>query len=274
MIWTKSSNAAYYDGGTTMEQFIKSPNLPENRASLVVLDGRARKTIINSLKDMGIEVLLTTKCTDLYDAVSYHPDIFIHHLWGNHIIAAPNAPADFLRNLEKHGFNIIMGQKSISGKYPDDIAYNVARIGDYAVCNIVHTDKKLLQCLTDRGIRIIDVKQGYSKCSLCIVDNKAVITSDEGLYSTLLKYDFDILKINPGSICLSGLDYGFIGGASGLISNDTVAFAGNIMLHPDYKIIKEFLLRHGKNEKVLDSKELMDIGTIIPLKEYSVEEIC
>lgn len=257
-----------------MERFIKIPNLPQNKASLVALDGRARKTIIDSLQNMGIHVLLTNGCEDLYSAVSYHADMFIHHLGENYIIAAPNAPASFIEKLEDYGFNIIRGDKPITGKYPDDIAYNVARIGDYAVCNRAYTDKTLLKCLHERDVKIVDVKQGYSKCSLSIIDSETVITSDEGLYYALIKYDIDVLKINAGAIDLPDLDYGFIGGASGLVSSDTVAFAGNIALHPDFQKIKKFLSQHGKQVKVLDSKKMLDVGTIIPLKEYSIEEIC
>lgn len=257
-----------------MDRYVISPNLPKNKVSVVLLDARARKTIVKNLEEMGIRVILTDMCNDLYDAVSYHPDMFIHHLGDNCIVAAPNAPLKLLSVLEGLGFNIIKGQKPIGGKYPGDIAYNVARIDEYAVCSTAHTDKTLLQCLYDRGVKIVDVKQGYSKCSLSIIERGTVITSDEGLYTVLRKHDFNILKISPGSIDLKGLDYGFIGGASGLVSNEIVAFAGNLSLHPDLDKIEKFLSQYGKQVKSLDHKKIMDVGTIIPLKEYCIEEIC
>lgn len=255
-----------------MEKPIKSPNLPECNVSLGVLDCRARKTIVSELKKHGVKVISAGRCEGLYAAVECHADMFMHHLGGEDIVVAPNAPKETVQELWDNGFNIIIGEKVISRKYPEDVAYNVARIGDYAVCNVLSTDRVLLSCLEDMGITIIDVKQGYAKCSICIVGPGAVITSDDGIYKAMSRLDFDVLKINPGSIELEGLNYGFIGGASGLISKDTVAFTGNIVLHPDFTRIHEFLSRYGKNIKPLDDENLMDVGTFIPLKEYCIEE--
>jgi len=257
-----------------MNSFINNPNLPQKKVSFGIIDKRVRNSIITELEKSGISVLLTEGCIDLYEAVAYHPDMFIHHLGGNNIVAAPNAPQSTVRGLIERGFNIIAGRQIISRNYPWDISYNVARIGEYAVCNVMYTDKVLISCLEDSGVKIIDVRQGYAKCSICIVDNEAIVTSDEGIYRSLSKFGFDILKIQPGSILLKGMDYGFIGGASGLISKNDIAFTGNIMLHPDYKKIEKFLCKYNKEIKALDSGKLMDAGTFIPLKEYCIEEIC
>jgi hypothetical protein len=102
------------------------------------------------------------------------------------------------------------------------------------------------------------------------VNENTVITSDDGIYRVLCKYNFDILKIQPGGIELKGLNYGFIGGASGLISKKALAFSGNITLHSDFKKIKNFLDNHNISIKTLDEKSLSDIGTFIPLKEYCI----
>jgi hypothetical protein len=69
---------------------------------------------------------------------------------------------------------------------------------------------------------------------------------------------------------LKGLDYGFIGGASGLISPNLLAFAGDITAHPDFDKIEKFLFKNGINIKILDDGPLMDIGTITIIKEYCI----
>jgi hypothetical protein len=46
------------------------------------------------------------------------------------------------------------------------------------------------------------------------------------------------------------------------------------MLHPDFNKIEKFVLKHAKKIKILDDDKLMDVGTIVPLKEYCKEEIC
>lgn len=257
-----------------MERFIIDPNLPRGNVSLGIVDGRTRDTIINKLNSSGIQVIRTDRCSALYDAVSFHPDMFIHHIGGRDIVTAPNAPEPTIKKLLDFGFNIIWGGTPLTRKYPGDTAYNVARIGEYAVCNAAYTDKVLLKLLEGMGVKIIDVKQGYAKCSICIISPDAIITSDDGLYRALNGYGFDILKINTGFISLPKLSYGFIGGASGLISKDEAAFSGNIELHPDFKKIKKFAASHGKSILNLDELQLVDIGTFIPLKEYGIEEIC
>lgn len=250
------------------ERFIKSPNIPECDISLAMIDGRTRKSVVSGLEKHGIFTIRTQRCEGLYEAVSFHPDMFIHHMGNGDIVAAPNTPSKTLEELSLTGFNIIKGYKSITGKYPDNIAYNVARIDNYAVCNIMHTDKVLLEYFKNISVRLIDVKQGYSKCSICIAGNGIIITSDEGIYRSLIPYDFQLLKIRSGFIELKGLNYGFIGGAAGLISQKELAFAGNVEFHPDFDKIFKFLSMNGIEIKILDDGMLEDIGTIIPLKEY------
>jgi len=253
-----------------MDSFIKCPNLPINNVSLGLIDGRADNSIISELKCNGIDVITTDSCEDLYDAVAGHPDMFIVHAGGNIIISAPNAPLNTIDKLIENGFHIIKGQKAIMSKYPENIAYNVARIENYAICNVKYTDKVLLKYLYENDIKLIDINQGYAKCSLCIAGRGVIITSDEGVYRTLAKHDFDILKISQGNIELKGLNYGFIGGSSGLISNKTLAFTGDIKKHPDFPKIDKFLGQRGIKIKILGAQKLTDVGTFIPLKEYCI----
>ena len=257
-------------GVLNVDKFIDNPNLPQHKVSLGIMDGRVRNSVISNLENIGVNVIRTCRCEGLYDAVAYHPDMFMHHLGGDKIVVAPNAPLSFISKLKDYGFNIIIGEKVICSKYPYDIAYNVARIGKFAICNIKHTDTVLLRLLNNSGVKLIDVSQGYAKCSICIVDESVIITSDKGIFEILSKYNFDILNINPGNIILTGANYGFIGGASGLLSKNIIAFTGDVTKHPNYKEINEFLYKNGKDMRILDNQKLMDVGTFIPLKEYFI----
>lgn len=251
-----------------MERFITSPNLPENMVSLVLADGRIRESMVSGLESRGVHVVRTEPCPMLYDAISCHPDMYIHHLGGKNIIAAPNAPASVVDRLIELDFNILKGQKSLTSKYPGNIAYNVARMWDYAICNISSSDPVLIDSLVESGVKLINIKQGYAKCSLCIAGYGIVITSDDGIYKILSKYDFQVLKIKPGFIELKGLNYGFIGGAASLISSNTLAFAGNALVHPDFDKIIRFASQNNIDIRMLDDGLLTDLGTIVPLKEY------
>ena len=253
-----------------MENFVLVPNLPVSNVSLAVVDGRISNEIEQELIKNNIRLIKTEKIDGLDNAISFHPDMMMHHLGGKDIIVAKNISQKIVYALEDEGFNVICGRCDACGSYPYDVCYNVARIGNAAFCNMKYTDEVLLENLYKRNIKIIDVKQGYSKCSICVVSFKSAVTSDRGLHNILNNNGIETLLITPGSIKLFDYNYGFIGGSSGFISKDTMAFFGNIANHPDYISINSFLIKNGKKLKNLGKNILWDFGTLLPLKEYSI----
>ncbi|KRQ87336.1 hypothetical protein ABG79_00674 [Caloramator mitchellensis] len=252
-----------------MERFIKTPNLPQGNVSLAAVDGRINSEIEKQFNKLNIRLIKTEKI-DTYDAISYHPDIMLHHIGEDKIVVPPNIPNKLYYELEKEGFKLIIGKKAVGYQYPDDVAYNVARIGKWAVCNKRFTDEILLDELVKSEIDIIDVKQGYSKCSIAIIAQNSVITSDKGIAKKMVQNLLDVLLIQAGFIELKGLNHGFIGGACGFVSQDKLAFYGNLRFHPDESNIRRFMSKYGIYCLELSETNLIDYGTIIPLKEYSI----
>lgn len=144
--------------------------------------------------------------------------------------------------------------------YPDNIAFNAACTGRYFIHNTAHTAKHLLDAARAKGMHIIDVKQGYTKCNTAIIDETSVITSDKGICKAASPH-LDVLLIRPGHIILTGFNYGFIGGTCGRVG-DEIIFNGNISAHPDYNEIRAFIENRGLNIKYFDYP-LEDIGSII-----------
>ena len=144
--------------------------------------------------------------------------------------------------------------------YPGDIAFNAACTGRYFIHNTAHTAKHLLDAARAKGMHIIDVKQGYTKCNTAIIDETSVITSDKGICKAASPH-LDVLLIRPGHIILTGFNYGFIGGTCGRVG-DEIIFNGNISAHPDYNEIRAFIENRGLNIKYFDYP-LEDIGSII-----------
>jgi dihydroorotate dehydrogenase len=105
----------------------------------------------------------------------------MHHLGSEKIIYAPGTNTEFLDALKAYGFRLIEGKTVLSDSYPGNIAYNAARVGNYAIHNFRYTDPLLKDMLEKTGVEFINVKQGYSKCSICIVDQNRIITSDKGI---------------------------------------------------------------------------------------------
>lgn len=250
------------------DRFLKFPFIPQNPVSLALIDGRYRPMVEGALKNKGIIPLFLQPCPDLYPSISCHPDIQCHPLGGNKILVAPNANSSLKNQLIQHDFEIIVGNTRLESNYPNNIAYNVARIGSVAFHNKKYTDPILKEGLKDQGVELIHVNQGYAKCSVAMVDECSMITSDMGIARVAAEIGLNVMVISPGHIKLPDLDYGFIGGATGLITGVHLGFVGNWRHHTDGKDMETFLKSRGKIPASLGDFPLMDLGSIIPLKEY------
>lgn len=250
-----------------MEKFIKTPFIPKGKVKTVIVDRRIPTCIQNKIRAEGINIIKTPRCMDLYEAISCHPDILMHHIGENEIIIAPNIYNYIREELEKLNFKVVLGRTILKSTYPGNIAYNVGRVGKFAIHNFKYTDEILLKKLIEKDIELINVKQGYAKCSICIVNERAIITSDKGIAKNVEKYGIDVLLIKSGYIDLPGVSHGFIGGATGLIGKEKMLFCGDIARHSDYKKIKSFLQKYSIDMLFIKNKKLIDLGSVIPIIE-------
>lgn len=247
-------------------KFLKKSYIPQGKVSHIIIDSRIAKDIEDELKNRNIEIIKTCGCEGLYEAVKYHADMQVCYLGEGNIVVAPNVYEQYKNILAGYEFNIIKGTNYIKNKYPYNISYNVALFGEYAIHNFEYTDENIIKYIDDNNIKKINVKQGYCKCCICIIDETSIITSDKGIYKAVSKYnEIDCLLIETGSIDLFDMNYGFIGGVSGLLDCDEVAFLGDIKKHPNYHKIKEFVNKRGKKIISLGKNRLIDLGSIIPV---------
>ncbi|NMA86818.1 MAG: hypothetical protein GX968_05795 [Tissierellia bacterium] len=244
---------------------VLNPFIPNTRANIVIIDGRIDEEIETNLKSLNLNIIPTIQCKEVPEPISYHPDIVMHPINHNTLIIAPNVFHYYEDLLWDMGINLIKGETLLSNSYPKDIAYNVGRIGKYAIHNFKYTDEKLKFYLKKEGFELMHVEQGYTKCSMAIVDEKTIITADHPIYEKTKKLGFSVLLIEPGYIELEGYNYGFIGGSCGNLSKDEIAFSGKFTDHPDKGKILKFLKKHNKKILYLSNKKIKDIGTIISL---------
>jgi hypothetical protein len=245
--------------------FLNKPFLPEKNIKTALVDYRIGNEGFEALADLGIEAMKTMPCNDLYDAINGHPDIVVYHIGGNKLIVAPNVFEALQPIFLKKGFALTKGETWLYRNYPENIAYNVLRIGSFAFHNTKYTDKAIIQELEKESIELIHINQGYAKCSVSIVDENSIITSDYKLAKSLDRHGIDCLLIKPGGIILEGLNYGFIGGSCGLLSKNMMAFTGKLdKIQDNYKIY-DFLNSKGIEVKILSTKQIFDIGSIMPL---------
>ena len=244
--------------------YLKVPNLPQNRVTTVIVDYRISKESENTLKNKGINVLKTAKLNNLYQAVNGHPDMQIHHLGGN-LFVCENTLYDYYKNLLPDA--IIVSGCCLSSEYPYDIAFNAARVGDFCFHNLKYTDSQILEYYKRKGVKLINVKQGYSKCSVCLINENSIITSDIKIAEKASKIGIDTLYFDSNEIILKNLNHGFVGGIGGLIDKNVLAINGNIANLNNHRGLLKFCQNKGVKIQSLSDSIPEDIGSIIPIKE-------
>lgn len=212
-------------------------------------------------------VIKVKRTNKTYKAISHHPDIQLLPIENQLFIDRSCYDILGIEDqlvLKEHG-NCYCIDSELGVRYPYSVLFNGKYKSNQFIHNLKYSEPTMLQIIRKFGIDCYHVEQGYTGCSLLYLGNKAGITSDQGLAKSLIKEGFDILLIQSGYIRLEGFDYGFIGGASGVIE-DIVYFNGHISGHPDYKAIDSFVQQKGF--KIIEdiTMELVDCGSILSLK--------
>ncbi len=149
--------------------------------------------------------------------------------------------------------------------YPDNAAMCAVLLDGFLIHRLDVTDSGILQYARARGLREVNVRQGYTKCSCVTVDGESVITSDLGIGRALAACPgITVLTVRAGHVSLPGFDTGFIGGASGRVGGEIV-FNGDVSRHPDFQKMREFIVSRGLSVRYFPGEELTDIGSIIEI---------
>jgi hypothetical protein len=247
--------------------FINIPNLPIKKVKAVLISSSAGSDILQYLEKRGVEAIIVPPCRDIASQVSTHPDMLFHHLGNNKMVYYKRADSKVCQRLVQLGFELTQSGVTLKPQYPNDIALNSARVGNYLFCNEKFTDKTIINYCKQNDVHIVPLKQGYSRCSICIVNENSMITADKGIALAAEDLGLNVLLISAGFIDLSGYNTGFIGGCCGKISNNKIIFSGDISKHSDYLEIKRFLDQYKVEYESIGSYRLLDIGSIIPLTE-------
>jgi N-dimethylarginine dimethylaminohydrolase len=232
---------------------------------IAIHDNRLPEQYIISLKEnipnINFIPFNIENAIEVYDSIAYHPDIYMCKIDNETCIYAPCLAENIFKALQKT--RVIKGSKNPKGKYPDTALYNATIIGNTIFHKLNCTDANILDNAYKKGFKTIDIPQGYARCSVIPVKNKGIITADSGIAKIAQENGFDVLKITPGNVTLPGEKYGFLGGATGILPDETVVFIGNIDPHPDSDKIKFFLNQHKTNWINIEGLPLFDCGTII-----------
>lgn len=229
----------------------------------LIIDKRMRQIEKEALQQLGYQLIEIQTNSNLYQEISSHVDIFTCKI-GEKIIVEKSQ----YETLQKILKNVELGVEEVQNKYPNDIKYNVCIIGKRAIHNFQYTDPKIKEELIKQGYELINTTQGYTNCSIAVIDENSAIVTDKGLYKILEKHGVDVLylKENPDIKLLENDVYsekqGFVGGTISRIGNKIIIFGDLNKIDLNGKI-REFI--NKKNIEIIEFEDLdvIDYGGIV-----------
>lgn len=234
---------------------------------LIIVDNRIPYACELSLLKEGFSLIKLPNDPCLGSAIGSHPDTVMFYDSGEIITTADYCDAaayvfsdirEMMPEIKIHFTSDIRHDR-----YPDDCVMNAIRIGSNLYCKSDSVSRAIIDLAERRGYEIIHTKQGYPACSTLSFGNSA-ITSDPGLADIMAKNSVKVTLITPGGISLPPYEYGFIGGASGVVGSK-VYFFGDVTTHPDSDIIIKAIKSEGYTPVSLSDEDLIDLGGIITL---------
>ena len=217
------------------------------------------KLITDRLKQYGYICIATEKSANVSSPICRHADV-LYLKTDSNSLAVSDCQQNNIVVLKEKGFDI--KEIKLAAGYKTESKLNIIITDENIICNSKTCEADIL--ITNKNI--INVNQGYTKCSTIVIDCNNFITEDEGIYNALTQAGKNCLLITKGYAELKGYDYGFIGGASAYLSAaDTLLFFGNISKHPDYCKIMNFTERCKIKIDYIEDIKLQDIGGIVEL---------
>lgn len=248
--------------------FVKIPNLPELPVKHLLL-GQKYADILNApLIRRGICPIYVPDNPLVDPRLSGHADLSVLHLGGNRVAASPYLmAAPFAGQLSALGAELTAARSVQGQEYPQDAGLNACRVGGFLIYDPHTADA----CVTElwRELTPVSCRQGYSRCSVCVVDGRSIITADSGIAAAARRAGIDVREVRPGLAGLEGFGQGFIGGAAFRLGGGILAFTGRISDAEERAGIESYIGERGLRADYLTDGPLIDIGGAIPLTERS-----
>ena len=229
----------------------------------VIADIRIDKKCERGLLERGYRIIKAPPSPYLAPPVASHPDMLFFINDGilvcekRYLEDNPEVVGEIL---EAGELELRAATEKFSDAYPYDVIFNAAQVGDRLICRKDSLSSSVRAMYGDE--RIINVKQGYSKCACVSVGNSGVITADKSVAKAVSNAGLDLLMLESHGARLCGYDTGFIGGCCG-DDGENIVFCGSLGSHPEGERIAEFCRRHGHPPVSLSDETLYDYGSLI-----------
>lgn len=244
-----------------MNRFVDIPHLPQGYVCSVIIGEKYKSILQPALSRRGIDAIWLKDNLYVDSRLSGHCDLTAVHLGGNRLAVQEG----YSRECEKiSNIEIINTAIPREINYPYDSELNFCIIGNRLIYNPKTANKEVIEQIKTEKI---SCKQGYTRCSICVVDEDSIITADKCIAAKATAAGMNVLHVKENLVKLDGFEYGFIGGATFKLSKNELAFTGLINDYNEQNRIESFLKGHGVQAVYLTSKPLFDIGSAIPIIE-------
>ena len=164
-----------------MDKFVLNPNLPDNTET-VLIGEKYVPALKGPLELLDVELIGVPANCRVDPRLSSHADLSVLHAGGeNFFLAQRLNNTEFADKLIKKGCKICFCAENQAEKYPFDAMLNICSIGNAFIYCPKVSDETVVSYQTGQGRTGISSRQGYCKCSVCVLDQKAIISADKGI---------------------------------------------------------------------------------------------
>lgn len=249
-----------------MLKIIDTPHLPQGKLRYLIIGKKYEKMLKNASLEHDFELICADDNPYADKRLIGHIDLIAAHLGKNRLAMqryCEGSEAD--KRLRELGIETIFVPNSALASYPHDATLNFCVVGDTLIYNSKTANNDIVNKLTIK--QRVDCRQGYTKCSACVVDEKSIITEDKGIASAAGAAGLNVLCIENSGVKLEGFDKGFIGGAAFKLAPNAMAFTGYIINNDVRAEIESFLNEREIEAVYLNDCPAFDIGSAIPIVE-------
>ena len=244
-----------------MIRTVEMPHLPKGRVRHIIIGEKYRNLLEKALSVHDLEAIWLKNNNFVDERLSGHTDLSAVQIGDRIVLAEYLKPCEQIHNFINADY-VPNPQKPI---YPYDAGLNFCIIGDRLFYSPKTANAEQIRKVGCK--EKIVVKQGYTKCSICVVDENSIITADKMISVAAKESGMNVLYISKPFVSLKGFDCGFIGGAAFKISANELAFTGEIKDAGIRTEIECFLNERNVRPIYLTNNLVFDIGSAIPLTE-------
>ena len=165
-------------------------------SNVLLIDNRMRSIEKTKLLNLGYKLVEIPTSTNTYFEISSHVDIFACKV-NNDLVLEPtvyDVLKDKITNMTN--VNIVKGSSVVKGKSPSDVAYNFCIIDNLAIGNFKYIDENLKKIIEKNNLKKVNINQGYSKCSIAVLDKNMVIVEDKSIEKVLKNNGLNVILLD------------------------------------------------------------------------------